>query len=161
MSYNPYLYGGNPYQNLAQQQQIQYYQNQLQQLEQQQQAQAQMQAQNQMQTQPQPTNGIIGKIISKEDDINPFEVPANNQYGFFPAADMSVIYAKMWDKNGDIDTRVYVEVPKNQEENKQDATANAVNLVDELQTFKQEVMARFDALEKTGKVEVKEVKGDK
>lgn len=160
MYQNPYLYGTNPYQNLAQQQQIQFYQNQLQQLEQQQQAQNQFQ---QMQNQPQqqPANGIAGRMIAKEDDINPFEVPANNQYGFFPTADMSVIYAKMWDKNGDIDTRVYVEVPKNQEDNRQDATANAVNLVDELQTFKQEIMARFDALDGTGKAEVKEAKGDK
>lgn len=160
MYQNPYLYGANPYQNLAQQQQIQFYQNQLQQLEQQQQAQNQFQ---QMQNQPQqqPANGIAGRMIAKEDDINPFEVPANNQYGFFPTADMSVIYAKMWDKNGDIDTRVYVEVPKNQEDNRQDATANAVNLVDELQTFKQEIMARFDALDGTGKAEVKEAKGDK
>ena len=145
MYQNPYIYGANPYQNLVNQQQIQYYQNQLQQLEQQQQAQNQFQ---QMQNQSQPTSGIAGRIIAKEEDINPFEVPANSQYGFFPVSDMSVIYAKMWDKNGDIKTRTYVEIPENKQENNNTAnTVNAVDFMDELQIFKQEIMARFDALE--------------
>lgn len=153
MAYNPYLYGANPYQNLAQQQQIQFYQNQLQQLEQQQQAQSQFQ-QMQNQAQQQPAGGITGRMIAKEDDINPFEVPANSQYGFFPVSDMSVIYAKMWDKNGDIKTRTYIEVPENRQENNSTAnTVNAVDFMDELQVFKQEIMARFDALENKSKTE--------
>ena len=160
MSYNPYLYGGNPYQNLAQQQQIQYYQNQLQQLEQQQQAQAQMQ--NQIQNPVQAQNGIIGKYIGNAEEITVSDVPMNGRYSIFPKNDMSEIYAKAWDGNGNIQTVVYRPyVQENQQNNGQDITANAVNVIDELQTFKQEIMARFDALEKTGKAEVKEVKGDK
>ena len=155
MAYNAYPYGVNPYQNLATQQQIQFYQNQLAQLEQQQQAQAQIQ--NPVQAQ----NGIIGKYIGNAEEITVSDVPMNGRYSIFPKNDMSEIYAKAWDGNGNIQTVVYRPyVQENQQNNGQDITANAVNVIDELQTFKQEGMARFDALEKTEKAEIMPVKED-
>ena len=135
MYQNPYMYGANPYQNLAQQQQIQYYQNQLQALEQQ--AQGQQMAQN-------PQMGINGKYIQNLEEITVSDVPMNGAYSVFPKRDMSEIYVKAWDGNGNIQTVVYRPVPVDSQEN---TSVGIPDFVTELQEFKQEIMRRFDALE--------------
>lgn len=145
MYQNPYLYGANPYQNLAQQQQIQYYQNQLQALEQQ--AQGQQMVQN-----PQP--GINGKYIMNIEEITVSDVPMNGSYSVFPKRDMSEIYAKAWDRNGNIQTVVYRPVSMNNEPEKTEGTnAGMPDFMGELQGLRDEIMARFDALENKSKTE--------
>lgn len=142
MYQNPYMYGANPYQNLAQQQQIQYYQNQLQALEQ------QAQGQQQVQQIQNPQMGINGKYIQNLEEITVSDVPMNGAYSVFPKRDMSEIYAKAWDGNGNIQTVVYRPVPVDSQENS--ASVGIPDFMTELQEFKQEIMRRFDALEGKG-----------
>lgn len=58
---------------------------------------------------------IPGKMVVKEDEITPREVPMDGTIGFFPSQDLSCIYAKAWNKQGGITTVRYVpEQPQTQ-----------------------------------------------
>lgn len=155
MYQNPYIYGVNPCQNLAQQQQIQYYQNQLQALEQ------QAQGQQQIQQLQNPLPGINGKYIQNLEEITVSDVPMNGAYSIFPKRDMTEIYAKAWDGNGNIQTVVYRPVlADNAPESGNGVNVGITDLIDEFGVFKQEIMARFDALEKAEGAKPTQVKGD-
>ena len=67
-----------------------------------------MQAQ-QMQQQPQMFNNqnmalnqLNGKIVENKDIVSVTEIPVGG-YGFFPKADLSEIYLKMWNSSGTTD----------------------------------------------------------
>lgn len=102
----------------------------------------------------QPIQTVVGKFVQSAEEIGVSDVPMNGQYSVFPRSDMGEIYAKAWDGNGNIQTVIYRPVmPQNEQKNDDGTNVNAVNFIDELQAFKQEIMARFDALEQTGKAQ--------
>lgn len=97
----------------------------------------QMQRPQQMPPQPQFT-GLPGRVVMKEDDIRPNEVPAEGA-GIFPLADGSAIYLKTWNKEGTIDTQMYTAVIESKP---------VVPNSDSIREMRQEIQERFDKLEK-------------
>ncbi len=88
--------------------------------------------------QPQ-TQAINGRIISNLNEIMPEEVPMNRQYSFFPLADGSCIYAKMWDGDGNLNTYKYVLDKQDTIDVEPSKETNFVN----------DVLDRLESIEKT------------
>ena len=87
-----------------------------------------MQAQ-QMQQQPQMFNNqnmalnqLNGKIVENKDIVSVTEIPVGG-YGFFPKADLSEIYLKMWNSSGTTDTIYYCSVVEEREDSKNKETS--------------------------------------
>ena len=61
---------------------------------------------------------INGRVVQSADMITANDVPMDGSVAFFPTQDMSEIYAKSWDANGKIVTRLFKPVsdsyPSNQ-----------------------------------------------
>lgn len=119
------FYGNQPYQNQFQQQ---FPNQQI----------------SQMQNQQ---NILSGRYVSNVDSIMPNDVPMGT-YSIFPKSDMSEIYVKYWDKTGTIQDMVFREVEKEQE-------VAQPSFQEQLQTLKDEIMERFDKLEKPTRTRTK------
>lgn len=82
-----------------------------------------------------PLPSLPGKIINTESDIAANEVPSDGSVGLYLCKDLSCLYAKAWNNNGQIDTVKFVrEEPTRQ-----------LTPVEELE---QKMNDRFDKLEK-------------
>ena len=89
-------------------------------------------------------NNITGRFVQNAEQIGVNDVPMNGTYSIFPKTDMTEIYAKAWDGNGNIQTLTYRLV-------QDDGTERAVvpTVQEQLQSFRDEIMKRFDKLENT------------
>lgn len=95
--------------------------------------------------QAQPQNaGIIGRFVNGVDEINVGEVPMNT-VSVFPKKDMSEIYVKSWNGDGTIQTIVY------QPMNNSGVAVKQPTITEQIQSFRDEIMQRFDELEKPAK----------
>ena len=89
---------------------------------------------------------INGRVVQSSDMITANDVPMDGSVAFFPTQDLSEIYAKRWDANGKIVTRLFKPVSDSYPSNTtQDTEKLKILLSDEVtQVF----MKRFDELEK-------------
>ena len=89
---------------------------------------------------------INGRVVQSADMITANDVPMDGSVAFFPTQDLSEIYAKSWDANGKIVTRLFKPVSDSYPYNQtQDTEKLKIELSDEVtQVF----MKRFDELEK-------------
>lgn len=89
---------------------------------------------------------ISGRVVQSADMITANDVPMDGSVAFFPTQDLSEIYAKSWDANGKIVTRLFKPVSDSYPSNQtQDTEKLKIGLSDEVtQVF----MKRFDELEK-------------
>ena len=89
---------------------------------------------------------INGRVVQSADMITANDVPMDGSVAFFPTQDLSEIYAKSWDANGKIVTRLFKPVSDSYPSNPtQDTEKLKIGLSDEVtQVF----MKRFDELEK-------------
>lgn len=87
-------------------------------------------------------NNITGRFVQNAEQIGVNDVPMNGTYSIFPKSDMTEIYAKAWDGNGNIQTLTYRLV---QEDGTEKAGVQTVQ--EQLQSFRDEIMKRFDKLE--------------
>ena len=89
---------------------------------------------------------INGRVVQSADMITANDVPMDGSVAFFPTQDLSDIYAKSWDANGKIVTRLFKPVSDSYHSNPtQDTEKLKIGLSDEVtQVF----MKRFDELEK-------------
>ena len=89
---------------------------------------------------------INGRVVQSADMITANDVPMDGSVAFFPTQDLSEIYAKSWDANGKIVTRLFKPVSDSYPSNPTQDTENLkIGLSDEVtQVF----MKRFDELEK-------------
>ena len=89
---------------------------------------------------------INGRVVQSADMITANDVPMDGSVAFFPTQDLSEIYAKSWDANGKIVTRLFKPVSDSYPSNTtQDTEKLKIGLSDEVtQVF----MNRFDKLEK-------------
>ena len=89
---------------------------------------------------------INGRVVQSADMITANDVPMDGSVAFFPTQDLSEIYAKSWDANGKIVTRLFKPVSDSYPSNTtQDTEKLKIWLSDEVtQVF----MKRFDELEK-------------
>lgn len=89
---------------------------------------------------------INGRVVQSADMITANDVPMDGSVAFFPTQDLSEIYAKSWDANGKIVTRLFKPVSDSYTSNQtQDTEKLKIGLSDEVtQVF----MKRFDELEK-------------
>ena len=89
---------------------------------------------------------INGRVVQSADMITANDVPMDGSVAFFPTQDLSEIYAKSWDANGKIVTRLFKPVSDSYPSNTtQDTEKFKIWLSDEVtQVF----MKRFDELEK-------------
>ena len=89
---------------------------------------------------------INGRVVQSADMITANDVPMDGSVAFFPTQDLSEIYAKSWDANGKIVTRLFKPVSDSYPSNPtQDTEKLKIWLSDEItQVF----MKRFDELEK-------------
>lgn len=53
-------------------------------------------------------SSIPGRLIDREEEIKPIEIPMSGAVAFFPTNDYSCIYAKAWNSRGTFDTVKYV-----------------------------------------------------
>ena len=53
---------------------------------------------------------INGRVVQSADMITANDVPMDGSVAFFPTQDLSEIYAKSWDANGKIVTRLFMPV---------------------------------------------------
>lgn len=67
--------------------------------------------QNQMQTTQMSVANINGRYVNDQNEITANEVPMTGKYALFPKNDMSEIYAKAWNANGQIQTICYTAKP--------------------------------------------------
>lgn len=58
--------------------------------------------------QPQQTPPINGRIVNSIDEVAPNEIAMDGTVSFFPTRDYACVYAKAWNRNGNIDTFKYV-----------------------------------------------------
>lgn len=56
----------------------------------------------------QPAYTLIGRVVNKQEDIIPNDVPMDGSYGIFPLQDRSKIFLKRWNSDGTITTEQYV-----------------------------------------------------
>ena len=89
---------------------------------------------------------INGRVVQSADMITANDVPMDGSVAFFPTQDLSEIYAKSWDANGKIVTRLFKPVSDSYPSNPtQDTDKLKIGISDEVtQVF----MKRFDELEK-------------
>ena len=89
---------------------------------------------------------INGRVVQSADMITANDVPMDGSVAFFPTQDLSEIYAKSWDANGKIVTRLFKPVSDSYPSNTtQDTEKSKIGISDEVtQVF----MKRFDELEK-------------
>ena len=89
---------------------------------------------------------INGRVVQSADMITANDVPMDGSVAFFPTQDLSEIYAKSWDANGKIVTRLFKPVSDSYPSNTtQDTEKLKIGISDEVtQVF----MKRFDELEK-------------
>ena len=104
-----------------------------------------MQAQ-QMQQQPQMFNNqnmalnqLNGKIVENKDIVSVTEIPVGG-YGFFPKADLSEIYLKMWNSSGTTDTIIFRPVAK---ENPQDKTDTINKILEKIDNLENKISSIF------------------
>ena len=89
---------------------------------------------------------INGRVVQSADMITANDVPMDGSVAFFPTQDLSEIYAKSWDANGKIVTRLFKPVSDSYPSNPtQDTEKLKIGLSDEVT---QVIMKRFDELEK-------------
>ena len=67
-------------------------------------------------------NQLNGKIVENKDIVSVTEIPVGG-YGFFPKADLSEIYLKMWNSSGTTDTIYYCSVAEEREDSKNKETS--------------------------------------
>lgn len=107
---------------------------------------------NRVPQQAQQMPGLNGRYVQGAENINVNDVPMDGTMALFPKQDMSEIYGKLWDPNGNIKTIVYRPVVENQENGATSLENNKMELSDETMGA---VMRRFDELsgeiEKLGK----------
>ncbi len=130
--YNPPVQ--NPY--IDRMNQLQQYQQSLQQP-----------IQQQQQIQPQ---GIIGRIVNDFSEITANDVPMNGSAAFFPKTDGSEMQVRSWSSDGTIQTIVYKPVfSDNSQEgaNIPQMDFNALN--EDVRALREEISERFDRLEKS------------
>lgn len=58
--------------------------------------------------QQQRISAIPGRMVQSEQDIKPNDVPMDGSVALFPTSDMSCVYGKAWNGNGQIITVRYV-----------------------------------------------------
>lgn len=87
---------------------------------------------------PMTQNQLGGRMIEKENEVTPNEVPMDGSIYLFPMADYSCIYAKQWRNDGSgVDTITYVPLVSDVEQVNSQENANAV----------QEILTRLDGIE--------------
>ena len=95
---------------------------------------------------------INGRVVQSADMITANDVPMDGSVAFFPTQDLSEIYAKSWDANGKIVTRLFKPVSDSYPSNTtQDTEKLKIDLSDEstavfMQKF-DEIFNKFDELE--------------
>ena len=87
-------------------------------------------------------NNLTGRFVQSSEQIGVNDVPMNGTYSIFPKSDMTEIYAKAWDGNGNIQTLTYRLVQEDGTER-----AGVPTVQEQLQSFRDEIMKRFDKLE--------------
>ena len=89
---------------------------------------------------------INGRVVQSADMITANDVPMDGSVAFFPTQDLSEIYAKSWDANGKIVTRLFKPISDSYPSNTtQDTEKLKIWLSDEATEV---FMKRFDELEK-------------
>lgn len=84
------------------------------------------------------TSGMPGRVVNSQDEIMPQEVPMNGMVSIFPKADFSEIYAKCWNSNGTIDTKVYIFKPLDEQTPATETSGDTLN----------EILRRLDIIER-------------
>lgn len=78
--------------------------------------------------------GLVGRMVTTEQEITANEVPGDGSVGYFPSADGSVVYAKAWNGSGSIDTVIYerktVEQPAEPEPNPYDIVIERLEAIE-------------------------------
>ena len=91
---------------------------------------------------------LYGRLVPSVESINPSEVPMDGSVSVFIKNDYSEVYLKSWNQNGTINTVTYK--PPVMEEKPDDTslvTLESIN--DYVKDLKQEMLERFDRLEKS------------
>lgn len=72
----------------------------------------------------QTPNTLNGKIVESKDIVTVTEIPLGG-YGFFPKADLSEIYVKVWNNSGTTETLTFKPIAK-ENTNSQENTVNVI-----------------------------------
>lgn len=67
--------------------------------------------QQQTQVQAQQSNGFVGRCVNDPMEILPNEVPMDGRIAIFPANDLSAVFIKGWNANGNMMTVRYIPDP--------------------------------------------------
>lgn len=78
-------------------------------------------------------NAIQGKIINDPNEITPEDVPMNGSISYFPKKDGSMIIAKAWNRNGGIDTCIYVPLETENKNETNDQYENICSRLDKIE----------------------------
>ena len=84
-------------------------------------------------------NQLNGKIVENKDIVSVTEIPVGG-YGFFPKADLSEIYLKMWNSSGTTDTIIFRPVAK---ENPQDKTDTINKILEKIDNLENKISSIF------------------
>ena len=98
------------------------------------------------QNQPQ---SIIGRVVNEFDEITANDVPMNGSAAFFPKADGSELQVRSWAYNGTIQTITYKPILEQNQTDGANPQNDFTALNDEINTFKEEILARLDSIEKS------------
>ena len=96
---------------------------------------------------------INGRVVQSADMITANDVPMDGSVAFFPTQDMSEIYAKSWDANGKIVTRLFKPVSDSYTSNTtQDTEKLKIGLSDEAtEVFEKHFDTLFSKIEELEK----------
>ncbi len=93
---------------------------------------------------PQQVSPIRGKVVNSLNDITPQDVPMDGSPSFFPNADYTCVYMKVWDGNGTIKTFRFI--PELEASSTPDPKALPMNGV--INDLASSLNQRLDAFEK-------------
>lgn len=91
------------------------------------------------QTQTPMSSYLAGRIVNKESDITPNEVPMDGSLGVFPKSDGSSIIVKTWNPNGTINTIEYTPVQDSEPEDEEQKSAPYTEIIERLDRIEETV----------------------
>lgn len=91
---------------------------------------------------------LQGRLVDDVNSINVNEVPMNGSYAIFPKSDMSEIYCKAWNANGQIQTVKFVPFLDNADNSKAINEKTITEVSEDFTRLFGEVNSRLDKIEK-------------
>lgn len=93
---------------------------------------------------------FYGKIVDNFDSVTANDVPMNGQPATFIKNDGSEIQVRVWTANGTIATTRYMPYSEPKKEDAENVSSDSLkSLYDDFQDFKEQIISRFDRLDKS------------